>query len=83
MEAHGVAARVRHEHLDALGDLPLKIQFRRFASIWDTSDFEKLSAVVGIEHPEVVIDETTERLLGAVPAQNPEWEKARLDRSAP
>jgi len=69
--------------LDALGDLPLKIQFRRFASIWDTSDFEKLSAVVGIEHPEVVIDETTERLLGAVPAQNPEWEKARLDRSAP
>ncbi len=27
--------------LDALGDLPLMIQFRRFASIWDVSDFKR------------------------------------------
>ncbi len=61
-----------------IGDLPFKVQFRHFARIWDVSDFDKISAVARIEHPDVIIDQTTERLLGAVPADNPEWKKARL-----
>jgi hypothetical protein len=69
--------------LEALGDLPLQVQFRRFASLWDVSDFEKISAVVRIEQPEVVVDQTTERLLGTVPPDNPEWENARLGATPP
>jgi hypothetical protein len=64
--------------LDALGNLPLQVHFRRFASIWDGSDFEKIAAVAECEHPDILVDQTTERLLGTPPDRNPEWEKARL-----
>jgi hypothetical protein len=69
--------------LDSLGDLPFKLQFRHFASIWDVSDFEKMEAVATLVHPDLIIDQTTERLLGDIPKDNPEWEKARLSENLP
>jgi len=64
--------------LDSRGNFPLMIQFRRFTDIWEYSDFDRISAVARVEHPDIVVDQVTERLLGHAPRDNPEWEKARL-----
>jgi hypothetical protein len=64
-----------------LGLPPLSIHFKRFVSVWDwndadnLADFPTLAEIVTREHPDIVIEQFTERYLRTPPPDHPEFQK--------
>jgi alginate O-acetyltransferase complex protein AlgJ len=67
---------------DAVAQTPFLLSFRRFVSVWDRADFSMMAAMVEQEHPDVVIEQTTERFLDNFPADDPGFAQARARASA-
>lgn len=69
---------------DAQGQVPLACQFHRFVSLWDwvgaenLSSFDMFLAIAEKEHPDVVIEEWTERFMRTPMPDSPEFESARV-----
>ena len=69
---------------ESFGQPPLSLHFKRFVSVWnwnDTrnlADFSVLSAISEMEHPDVLIEQITERYLRTQPIDHPEYQKALL-----
>ena len=66
---------------DSVALPPLSIHFKRFVSIWnwnDTlnlADFPILEEIIAREHPNIVIEQFTERYLRTPPPDHPEFQK--------
>jgi hypothetical protein len=63
--------------LDALGQVPFMLNFRRFTSLWEWATFDQIKAIAEWEKPDVVIEEWTERYLKVIPEDHPEFARAR------
>lgn len=63
--------------LDALAQVPFQLEFRRFTSLWEWATFEQIEQIAKLEKPDVVIEEWTERFLKVIPADHPEFARAR------
>ncbi len=63
--------------LDALAQVPFMLEFRRFTSLWDWASFDQVRAIAEQEKPDIVIEEWTERFLKVIPADDPEFARAR------
>jgi hypothetical protein len=67
----------------AQGQSPLAWQFHRFVSLWDwvgsqnLSSYDMILAIAEKEHPDVVIEEWTERYLRTPMPDSPEFARAR------
>ena len=65
----------------SLGLPPLSIHFKRFVSVWNwydaqnLADFPILEEIVAREHPDIVIEQFTERYLRTPPPDHPEFQK--------
>jgi hypothetical protein len=68
---------------DAQAQSPLAWQFHRFVSLWDwvggdnLSSYDMILAIAEKEHPDVVIEEWTERYLRSPMPDSPEFARAR------
>jgi len=66
---------------DSVGLPPLSIHFKRFVSVWDwnyaknLADFAVLEEIIAREHPDIVIEQYTERYLRAPPPDHIEFQK--------
>ena len=66
---------------DSVGLPPLSIHFKRFVSVWDwndaenLADFPTLEEIVTREHPDIVVEQFTERYLRTPPPDHPEFRK--------
>ena len=63
--------------LDALAQVPFMLEFHRFTSLWDWASFDQFRSIAEQEKPDVVIEEWTERFLKVIPADHPEFQRAR------
>ena len=62
---------------DALAQVPFMLNFRRYTSLWEWATFDQIRAIVELEKPEIVIEQWTERFLKVIPADHPEFARAR------
>lgn len=62
--------------LDAIGQMPFQLCFRRFTSLWEWATPDQIRAIAETEKPDVIIEAWTERFLKVIPADDPEFAAA-------
>ncbi len=68
--------------LDAIGHVPFEACFRRFTGLWEWATFDQIREIAEHEKPDVVIEAWTERFLKVIPADHPEFVRARVAAGA-
>ena len=68
---------------EAEGEILFQLCFRRFTSLWEWTTAEHILAIAEHERPDVIIEAWTERFLKIVPADHPEFARARAAAAKP